>query len=137
MHKILCSILFCASLAAQDLIVVSLQRGTQTTTFKLDAVAAQQAFLALDFYGQTQSPKLDATRSLQDLLVALIMSQLSITPGSDIKTKTDALAAAQTALDKAKEDFRKAAGIPIAGIKPKPLSVTLAALDNRYNLTIP
>jgi len=137
MSQILLFVLSVVGLAAQDLIVVSLQRGTQTTTFKLDAVAAQQAFLALDFYGQSQSPKLDATRSLQDLLIALIMSQLSITPGSEIKSKTDALSAAQTALDKAKEDFRKAAGIPIAGIKPKPLSVTLAALDNRYNLTIP
>jgi len=137
MSQILLFVLSVVGLAAQDLIVVSLQRGTQTTTFKLDAVAAQQAFLALDFYGQSQSPKLDATRSLQDLLIALIMSQLSITPGSEIKSKTDALSAAQTALDKAKEDFRKAAGIPIAGIKPKPLSVTLAALDNRYNLIIP
>lgn len=105
-------ILFLAAtlaLAAQDRITVSIQRGTVTQTFNIDGAAATEAMRALDYYQSTQPGLTSTAASLRDLVVSLIAAQLTITPGSQLKTLQDTAQAAQAAYDKARNDYLTAA----------------------------
>jgi hypothetical protein len=108
-------LLAAASLGAQDKITITVQRGTATRTATIEAAPATDAMKALDFLVATSCSApakceyLNETDAIRKHIASWMVQQLSITPGTAIKTVTDAAAAAQLAADKARADYVAAA----------------------------
>jgi len=102
---------------AQDKITITVQRGTLTKTAVIDAAPASEAMKAMDYLVATacSSPTAceykNETDAIRKHLVSWFLQQLTVTPGTAIKTAADTASAAQKALDKAMADYSTAAQV--------------------------
>lgn len=114
MRTITLAILLAAAAAAQDKILITVTRGTVTRTAEIPAAAATEAYKALDFYVSQQAGRIsNETVALHELVAAMLLGQLRITPSAAVKAAVDAEVVARAAREKAESDFLKAAGTAV------------------------